>query len=343
LTLWTDCNEFSAERKPRQDMSGKRFSQAREGHFKDRHKENLRFLDKKTFVVCSMFTPGKDGLVRCADRLARSCEKYGLPCSIYRVPEIHRSLSPAGTGDLTFTKANFISFNLARFPGKNILCLDVDMFFMDNPDDIIKASESGYDFAVYNWLHDEHNETYLPVNGKLETGNRYSDFYVFSHSVNFLSDKQLLSSGGVQFYRNSPEAVHLLELWQTVISENPDYADDQCLDYAYKNFIPDSRKVKAFWLDKAYIRFPWWPHVKPVILHPELCSVKKRSQLEEIDGRKRFYPERCRRNTSDFFFPGDCIIDTKEHMLLKHADGRMVDRIPTSQEFWLYPEDSSLE
>jgi hypothetical protein len=324
-------------------MSGVHLSEKREDHFKDRYKENLRFLDKKTFVVCSMFTPDKARLVRCADRLARSCERHKLSYSIYQVPEIHKSLSPSGTDNLTFTKANFIYSNLMRFPGKNILCLDVDMFFMEYPDDVAKASESGYDFAVYNWLHDEHNEAYLPVNGKLETGDRHSDFYVFSHSVNFLSEEQLLSSGGVQFYGNSPEARQLLELWQTVISENPGYADDQCLDYTYNNFISDSRNVKAFWLDKAYIRFPWWPHVKPVILHPELCSVKRRSQLAEIGGRKRFYPEKCTRNTSEFVFPGDCIIDTKEHMLLKHVDGRMVDRIPTNQEFWIYPEDAGFE
>jgi hypothetical protein len=314
----------------------------RKGPFHDVYTEGFRFLDSSTFVVCAFFTPDNPHYLLCADRLARSCEKYELPCSIYRVPEIHKSLSPAGTGNLTFTKANFISFNLMRFPGKNILCLDVDMFFMDYPADIVKASGSGHDFAVYNWLHDVHNETYLPVNGKLEAGNRYSDFYVFSHSINFLSDEQLLSSGGVQFYRNSPEAGHLLEVWQTVLSENPDYADDQCLDYAYNNFIRDSRDLKAFWLEKSYVRFPWWPHVKPVILHPELCSVKKRAQLDEIDGRKRFYPEKCQKNASDFLFPGGCIIDTKEHILLKEVNGRIVDRIPIRQDFWIYPEDIEL-
>ena len=324
-------------------MSGVHLSEKREDHFKDRYKENLRFPDKKPFIVCSMFTPDKPGLVRCADRLAHSCERHKLPYSIYQVPEIHKSLSPSGTDDLTFTKANFIHFNLMRFPGKNIFCLDADMFFMEYPDDVAKASDSGYDFAVYNWLNDEHNEAYLPVNGKLEAGNRQSDFYVFSHSINFLSNEQLLSSGGVQFYRNSPEAKHLLELWQTIISENPGYADDQYLDYAYNNFILGSRNLRPFWLDKSYIRFPWWPHIKPVILHPELCSVKKRGRLEEINGRKRFYPERCRRNSSDFMFPGDCIIDTKEHMLLKHVDGRMVERIPTNQEFRIYPEDVGFE
>ena len=311
--------------------------------FKDIYKEDLRSLGRSSFIVCAMFTPGNIRLLKCAERLARSCVRYELPYSIYQVPEIHKSLSPSGTDDLTFTKANFIYCNLMRFTDRNILCLDVDMVFMEHPDDVAKASESGYDFAVYSWINDEHNEAYLPINGKLDAGNRQSDFYVFSHSVNFLSDEQLLSSGGVQLYGNSPEAKHLLELWQTIISQNPGYADDQCLDYAYNNFISGSRKLKPFWLDKSYIRFPWWPHVRPVILHPELCSVKKRAQLEEIDGLKRFYPERCRRNSSDFMFPGDCIIDVKEQMLLKYADGRMVDRIPINQDFWIYPEDADFE
>jgi hypothetical protein len=316
---------------------------SRKDNFKDRYKENIPFSDKSTFIVCALFTPNNPRYFLCADRLARSCEKYELPFSIYSVPEIHKSLSPSGKDDVTFTKANFICFNLMRFPGKNILCLDVDMFFVDYPEDIVKVSESSYDFAVYNWLRDEHNETYLPVNGKLITGDRYSDLYAFSHSVDFLSEEQLLSSGGVQFYRNSVEAKHLLELWQTVISQNPDYADDQCLDYAYNNFILDLRKVKAFWLDKSYIRFPWWPHIKPVILHPELCSVKNRPQLPETDGRKRYYPEKCQKNMSDLLFPGDWLIDTKEHALLKYVDGRLVDRRPISRDFWIYPEDAGFE
>ena len=58
------------------------------------------------------------------------------------------------------SKANFISMNMKAFPKKNILYLDVDVFFVDYPERIDAISNARYDFAIYNWLSDEHNETY---------------------------------------------------------------------------------------------------------------------------------------------------------------------------------------
>jgi len=46
---------------------------------------------------------------------------------------------------------------------------------------------------------------------------------------------------------------------------------------------------------------------------------------------------------SDLLFPGDWLIDTKEHALLKYVDGRLVDRRPISRDFWIYPEDAGFE
>lgn len=307
------------------------------------YKEDLRSLDKSTFIVCAMFTPHKHELILCADRLSRSCTKYELPFIIYTVPEIHKSLSPAGKNDPSFTRTNLIFVNLMRFPGKNILCLDADMFFLDYPAQIEKVSEAGFDLAIYNWLHDEHNEAYVPINGRLETDNRHSDFYVFSHSINFLSGEQLISSGGVQFYRNSSAARRLLELWQQFITHYPEYAEDQCLDFVYNNFIAGKNIVKTFWLDKSYLRFPWWPHVKPVIIHPGLPSHGRNIQLEAIGNHKRFYPEKCRKNTSDFTFPADYIIDTRNGFILKFSHDRLVERKPIHQKFWIYPENAGIE
>jgi hypothetical protein len=209
--------------------------------FNNIYKENLYLMDKSTFVTCAMFTPNKPEFFQYADRLARSCEKFKLPYIIYIVPEIHKSLSPAGKDDPSFTRTNLIYYNLMRFPEQNILCLDSDMFFIDYPNKIVELSESDYDFAVYNWLNDRHNEAYIPINRKLEAGDRASDIYIYSHCNFLFSSEQLLSSGGVQFYRNSLEAKYLLESWQTLIVSNPDFAEDQCLDFVYNNFILNQR------------------------------------------------------------------------------------------------------
>jgi hypothetical protein len=314
-----------------------------EDNFSDIYKEDFLHRDGSTVVVCAMFTPDSPRFFQCADRLARSCEKYELPYRIYKVPEVHKSLSPSGTDNLSFTKVNFIYSNLMRFPDKNVLCLDVDIFFADYPEQIVQISNSGYDFAIYNWLNDEHNEAYLPMSGKLEAGNRYSDFYIFSHSINYLSTEQLICSGGVQFYRNSPEAKHLLKSWEAFLAGHSHFAEDQCLDYVYNNFILESVHMKPFWLDKSYMRFPWWPHVKPVIMHPGLLSSRRNPRLNEMNDRKRFYPERCRKNESEFIFPPDCIIDTRQRLLLKYEGNLLVESRPIDQEFWIYPEDVGFE
>ena len=114
--------------------------------FNNIYKDNLHLMNKCTFVTCAMFTPNKPEFFQYADRLARSCEKFKLPYNIYIVPEIHKSLSPAGKDDPSFTRTNLIYYNLMQFPEKNILCLDVDMFFMGYPNKIVKLSESQISF-----------------------------------------------------------------------------------------------------------------------------------------------------------------------------------------------------
>ena len=231
---------------------------------------------------------------------------------------------------------------MLRFPAKNILYLDIDVFFVDYPDVIVEISEANYDFAIYNWLNDEHNEAYIPINRKIESGNIYSDFYMFSHCIGYHSNEQLICSGAVQFYRNSIKTKYLLESWQRVIANNPDYADDECLDYAYNNFILDLEDLKPFWLDKPYCRYPWWPHIKPVILHPDLPCGKRSCHLTEINNRQRFYPIRCQPKSNSFLFSPDYIIDTKNRFLLKIINNQITDRKTIKQDFWIYPKDVEL-
>jgi hypothetical protein len=304
------------------------------------YKENLALLGSSPCIIIAMFTPDNPHYERCAERLAASCERYQLPSAIYEVPHVHSSISRNGSSDLSFTKANFICFNMQRFPGKDILYLDLDMFFTDYPYAISDISRSHYDFAVYNWLNDQHNEAYVPVNMKVEAGNMYSYLYVFSHQIGYYCPGQLICSGGVQFYRNSAEAVHLLESWQTVIANSPDSADDECLDYAYNNLDIDLIKPRSCWLDKSYLRLPWWPHVKPVILHKALpMAGTGRSPVPVRGNLKRFYPEKCRERTEQFSFPADYVIDTKNGYLLKFENDTLIDSRKITREFWIYPED----
>jgi hypothetical protein len=307
------------------------------------YKETLRALDKSTFIICAMFTVGNPIYLKYAKRLAHSCERYELLYSIYQIPAVHKSLHPEGIDNPSFTKANFILYNMIRFPGKNILYLDIDMFFVDYPERIFQISSEDYDFAIYNWLSDEHNEAYMPVTSGIEVGNRHSDFYYFSHSIDLYSSEQMLCSGGVQYYKNSAAARKLLEYWQTFVERYPDFADDEWLDYVYNNFILQSVDFKAYWLDKSYLRLPWWPHVKPAILHPGLPTVQRKCFITEVENRRRFYPEKCQRKSGAPFFPRDSIIDTRERKLIKIVNDQVVDSRPIDQEFWIYPENIGLE
>jgi hypothetical protein len=220
--------------------------------------------------------------------------------------------------------------------------MDVDMFFVGYPKKIVRVSSEGYDFAIYNWLHDEHNEAYVPINGKIEAGNRHSDFYFFSHCIDFFCAEQLICSGGVQFYGNSDAAKKLLEHWQNFIARYPEFADDEGLDYVYNNFILHSVDLKAYWLDKSYLRLPWWPHIKPVILHTGLPTSGRNCHITEIENRRRYYLEKCKRNSGHLLFPRDWIIDTKERVLLKVVNNQVVGQRPIQQKFWIYPESSDI-
>lgn len=306
------------------------------------YRENHRFIDESTFIICAMFTQHNPKFFQYADRLINSCEKFKLPYSLYVVPAIHKSISPSGQEDLAYTKSNFILFNMQRFPSKNILYMDIDVFFMDYPSVISEISASVYDFAIYNWLNDQHNEAYVPINGTLDAGDVYSSFYRFSHHINLYDTQQLICSGAVQFYKNSNNAKYLLKYWYDVIAGNPYYADDESLDYTFNNFILGRMDFKPFWLAKSYCRYPWWIYTKPVIIHPGLPYGEPRAGLIEINNLKRIYPEKCQQKPNTFISPPDYIIDTKKRLLMKIVDNQIADVKPIKQQLWIFPEDVEL-
>lgn len=302
------------------------------------YREILGPIERVPFVVCVMFTPG-DRYQRYANRLADSCERFELPYRIVTVPSVHTSLNLRGTGDPACTKANFIAFMMDQFPGKNILYLDVDVLFMEYPQRIVEISRAGYDLALYNWLADRHNEAYMPVTALQGGGGEPDGRYFFSHQIPYFCTDQMICSGGVQFYRNAPETRRLLRSWQEVISLSPESADDECLDYAFNNIDPENMTLRTAWLDKSYLRMPWWPHVKPVILHPGIPRAGSRSPLPDFENKKRFYPEWCEEKKELLLFPVDCVLDVKKRELLKVEHSRVVETRPVQQEFWIYPEE----
>ncbi len=302
------------------------------------YREMLEPIERVPFVVCAMCTPSEQ-YHRYADRLADSCERFELPYRIVTVPTVHTSLNLRGTGEAAYTKANFIASMMDQFTGKNILYLDVDVLFMDYPGRIFEISKAGYDLALYNWLADRHNEAYMPIAGRPSDEQAADGRFVFSHQIPYFCTDQLLCSGGVQFYRNSPQTKKLLQSWQGVLAASPMSADDECLDFAFNNGEQETLSLRAFWLDKSYLRMPWWPHVKPVILHPAIPRAGNRKPLTELTGKQRFYPEFCEGKKDPLLFPPDCIIDTKRRELLKIEHARVVETRPIQQEFWVYPEE----
>lgn len=86
--------------------------------YKGIYSENLLILNQNTFLVCALFTPNQGKYDKQAQRLTESCEEFGLPYIIYEVPSIHTSINLKGTHNLALTKANFIAYNMERFPTK---------------------------------------------------------------------------------------------------------------------------------------------------------------------------------------------------------------------------------
>jgi hypothetical protein len=306
----------------------------------ERFLEDLRGLDRAGLAVCAFLSAG-DGYERYAQRLAVSCRRFGLPHSIWRVRAVHCSISLRGTGDLRCTKPSFIGHCLDQLGGAAVAYVDVDTLFMARPQAFTDARASGCDFAIYNWLDDPHNETYLPANHKLISPDPKSSFYMFSHRVEWASAEQLICSGVTQFYADSAAARALLARWQQTIAVNPRAADDQCLNFAYNNPGEDATAMRSLWLDKAYARSPWWPHVEPVVLHPAIPALGQlHAAVTEAEGRRSIYLERCTPNDTPTLFPRDGGVDVTSGVTFHiDAQGHPQPAGRYTGRFWIYPED----
>jgi hypothetical protein len=257
------------------------------------------------FTIAAMFT---NSHARPAERLRRSLDLHGLRYALFEVPNVHRSISHAhGNDDPALTKPAFITFALDRFR-TGILYLDCDVVVRSPLHRIAALCHARRDFGIYNWLADEHTDCFLPVEAP---GLPPGRFYRFSHSVDGYAPEQLTCSGIVQYWANTSASRGLLAEWGSCISRFPRAADDECLDYAFNN--SNTRGSVAYaWLDKAYARYAWWPHVQPVIDHPQFPVSNAHEPIGYTDGRSRVSTVHGEVRRLASTIPRDCLLDVQQ-------------------------------
>jgi hypothetical protein len=288
------------------------------------------------YVVGAMMTPSH---ARFGVRLANSCRAHSLPLALFEVPTVHRSISAKGSDDSRYTKARFIRSLLDRFECP-VLYLDVDCVVAQHPARIDELLAARVDFAVFNWLAEEHTEAYVPAEVSVHDGSAHrittDRFYRFSHSIDSLCARQLLCSGAVQWWNRTPAASTLLEQWQRVIERSPGSADDKCLDHAFNNYPAEAGHLRAAWLPKGYARYAWWIYERPCIDHPEIpATAKGFVPLDELDGKRRIYTQYLKQPEVAYVFPKDCLIDTQTRTLLRPSSHGWQPVAPISTPLWL--------
>lgn len=261
------------------------------------------------YTVVAMYTADVNGL---AERLLASLRALSLPHLLYEVPSVHRSISLRGSDDPAYTKSSLIRHALATL-GHPVLYVDADVVFRAAPVRIDALCRAGTEFAIYNWLADECTDCYKPV---VVAGFPPGRFYGYSHSIDVYAPEQLICSGATQFWSPAAASLSLLERWAAAIAEFPGCADDECLDFAYNN-SGTHPMPRAAWFDKAYARYAWWPHVAPVIDHPQFPSTATRPRIAAGDGRERVYAQRGELRRAARAIPRDCIVDIVARRLLR--------------------------
>jgi len=275
-------------------------------------------------LIVGMFTAS---YVKTAERLLASLRKLNLPHALFEVPTVHRSISPKGTLDPIYTKANFIwhARELAKRP---VLYLDVDTVIRRNPELITQILSKGHDFAILNWLSQKSNDAWIPVPpspgaAKGTSANRY---FQFSHSIDMVSEDQIVCSGAVQLWGNTEAATGLLAGWHDTILKFPGVADDQCLDFAFNNrLLGWDGRLRPFWLPKSYARYAWWIFDEPIIDHPDFpYSGSDWKHFDDAGSIKRLYRERLAKRTGAPPVPRDGIVDVKTGDFLRMKNNQLV-------------------
>jgi hypothetical protein len=212
-----------------------------------------------------------------------------------------------------------------------------DREFVAEPELLAQLVAFGCDFAIYNWLADEHTDAFAPVEIATTSGVTVKNrFYAYSHSVDHFAQDQLLCSGLVQFYCNSEPARTLLREWQRTILGFPGCSDDACLDFAFNNLGRLGDGLKMRWLPKSYARISWWIYAEPIINNAATPNDENVFvPVKDIAGRQRLYLDRLNKRTEVRLFPRDCIVDTEQRTVCRIVNNELVIVSPTDQRFWL--------
>lgn len=243
---------------------------------------------QEDFLVVSCFTKNYEHY---AKEFLHSILDKRLPCVIYEIPEIHHSVSISGTEDMRFSKHNFI-ISCLRYFKSNILFLDIDLILIDYPDIFLN---SRFDFMIYNWLSDIHNTGYRIEEDSIDNiskSNHIHKEYKPVINIPYYDPNQLLCSGPVQYYKPKPEIFRFLSTLGEYLSLNPLASDDHLMDVFF-NF--NKFNISYGWLPKEYCRFPWWPHIKPTILHNNWPTPEQNRPSNVL---KMFDENRCLKKTS---------------------------------------------
>jgi len=262
------------------------------------------------FTAVAMFTPDYEAL---AQRLQASLlEHGGQHYALYEVPAVHRSISAKGIDDPSLTKASLIRFCWERY-ARPVLYLDCDVVVRQAPVRISLLSRMARDFAIYNWLADECTDCYVPLTVPGVPSGR---LYRFSHAIDLFDPEQLICSGCVQYWAPTVQAGALLERWLQAQLRFPNSADDQCLDFAFNNRGSDPAPAYA-WLDKAYARYAWWPHIRPLIDHPQLPSASAFEAIPTGEGEARVHSHQLEVRRPPRAVPRDCVVDVVSRRLYR--------------------------
>jgi hypothetical protein len=286
-------------------------------------------------LIVGMFTASH---VATAQRLLASLRRFSLPHALFEVPIVHRSISPKGTPDLTYTKANFI-WHAIQMVERPVLYLDVDTVIRHKPELIFRLIAEGHDFAILNWLAQDNNDAYMPVVLDPARGskNPQTRFFRYSHHIDLLSNDQMVCSGAVELWGPTPAAAALLAGWHETIHAQPGVPDDQCLDFAFNNRIGGWQKtLRPYWLPKPYARYAWWIFDEPIIDHPDFpYSGTGQPEINDPSGRQRLYVDRAALRRTPPRIPRDCIIDTKTGELLRIQNKSLVPFGRAPQKIWV--------
>ena len=167
--------------------------------------------------------------------------------------------------------------------------------------------------------------------------NNYKNIFKYSHSIDYISNDQLIVSGAVQYWGKSDNSKKLLEKWHTKILENEGTPDDHCLDFSFNNLdVENNLDIKKFWLPKSYARYAWWIFDKPIINHPQFpYNGSSVVQIKEEHGMKRFYVEKMTLKKPKRMLNENEIFNCNDKKVYSIRDGSLVFERVIDSPLWI--------